>query len=257
MTQRLTRNIDFSGVASSLAILTRISEAFAEQQSAIIENLAPALATLRGGFYPPNLRAIDDLDFKDVQSVVMIDGIALYGLPRSTTAEVLIRAGSRSKRRNILGRRWKTIIGDCREVVRGCSSEVVAPYVPFALAAVDALDAGHTAAAQALAGSLVDTVVSNYFGNARTKYTPHPQGKRTTDAYDEFTVREYIAFAPMWQTYQQFYVKDGGKVPGTFSRHATAHAVSVRQYSKRNAVQAIMFACSLLYRLDEEAVGLA
>jgi hypothetical protein len=60
----------------------------------------------------------------------------------------------------------------------------------------------------------------------------------------------------MWQTYQQFFVADGDKVPMTFSRNATAHTVSPRQFNRRNAVQGIMVACSLLYRLDEEARAL-
>lgn len=123
--------------------------------------------------------------------------------------------------------------------------------MPFAEAALDAFDAGHTEAAQALAGSLVDTIVAGYFGTDRYKYTPNGR-TTTTDVYDEFLVREYIAFAPMWQAYQQFRVTNGDKVPTRFSRHATAHTVSARQYSRRNAVQALMFACSLLCRLGEE-----
>jgi hypothetical protein len=63
----------------------------------------------------------------------------------------------------------------------------------------------HTEAAQALAGSLVDTILSSYFGKDRYKYTPDRKGNRTKDAYDEFSVRQFIAFAPMWQAYQQFY----------------------------------------------------
>jgi negative regulator of replication initiation len=31
--------------------------------------------------------------------------------------------------------------------------------------------------------------------------------------------------------------------------------VSPRQFNRRNAVQGLMLACSLLYRLDEEAVA--
>ncbi|WP_284982855.1 hypothetical protein [Arthrobacter sp. efr-133-TYG-118] len=42
----------------------------------------------------------------------------------------------------------------------------------------------------------------------------------------------------------------------TFSRNATAHTVSPRQFNRRNAVQGIMVACSLLYRLDEKAQAL-
>ena len=121
------------------------------------------------------------------------------------------------------------------------------------VAALNALDAGHAAAAQALAGSLVDAILSSYFGKDRYKYTPDRKGKRTKDAYDEFSVRQFIAFAPMWQTYQKFFVTDGDKVPMTFSRNATAHTVHPRQFNRRNAVLGLMVACSLLCRLDEEA----
>jgi hypothetical protein len=245
---QLSKTIDF-GFADNAATLVGN---FIEQQSSWLQNLGPAIAAFKASYYPPNLRAIEGLEFADVEVVVMSDGIPLYGVPRTTIAEALIGADNLRQRREILGRRWRTISADCREGIEGCTSGAVAPYVPFALAALDALDAGHTEAAQALAGSLVDTVVTGYFGNDRTKYTPHPQGKRTTDAYYGLTVRDLTAFAPVWLTYQQFFVSKGDKIPSTFSRHATAHAVSARQYSRRNAVQGLMLACSLLYRIDEK-----
>jgi len=242
----LTRSVDFGAFA-------KIGQQFAEQQSTWLKTLAPTLERLRKSFYPPNLHGIKDLEFEEVEKVVLADGIALYGLPRVTVSEAIIRADSAAKRREILGRRWRTISADCREVLDGCGSQPVAPYVPFALAALDALDSGHTAAAQALAGSLIDTLLTAYFGKNRYLYTPDKKGNRTTDAYDEFNVRQFVAFAPMWQTYQQFWVTDGDAIPTTFSRNATAHAVSRRQFSRRNAVQALMFATSLLYFFDEQA----
>lgn len=255
ITEQLNRSIDFSGISASLDAVSKISATFAEQQSALLKNLGPAIAAIRVGFYPSNLRGIEDLTFADVTAVVMADGIPLYGVPRAATAEALIRADSVGKRREIIGRRWKSIAADCREAVLACTSGAVAPYAAFAVAALDALEDGHTAAAQALAGSLLDTVVNNYFGDDRYRYTPSTKTP-TNEAYNEFTIREYIAFAPMWQAYQQFFVSKGDPVPTRFSRHATAHAVSVRQFSRRNAVQAVMFACSLLHRLDEEAAAL-
>ncbi|WBB72675.1 hypothetical protein O7602_23670 [Micromonospora sp. WMMD1128] len=254
--EQLTKNLDLGGIADSLTAVSRITSTFAEQQSALFKNLGPAIAAMRVSFYPPNLRAIEGLKFADVEVVVMVEGIPLYGLPRTATAVALIRAGGASERRRILGGRWRTISADCRTVVLGCASGAVAPYVPFAVAALDALDAGHTAAAQALAGSLVDAIVTAYFGKDRHRYTPDRNGKRTKDAYDEFNIRQFVAFAPMWQAYQQFFVANGDKVPATFSRNATAHTVSPRQFNRRNAVQGLMLACSLLYRLDEEAASL-
>ena len=251
--EQLTKNLDLGGIAASLADVSRITSMFAEQQSALLKNLGPAIAAMRANFYPPNLRAIEGLKFADVETVVMVEGIALYGLPRTATADALIRASGQSARRRILGGQWRTISADCRTVVLDCESAAVAPYVPFAVAALDALDAGHTAAAQALVGSLIDAILTAYFGNDRYKYTPDRNGRRTKDAYDEFSIRQFVAFAPIWQAYQQFFVANGDKVPATFSRNATAHTVSPRQFNRRNALQGLMLACSLLYRLDEEA----
>ena len=245
----LTKTIDF-GVSGSFA---KMAQQFAVQQSSWLKTLGPTLDRLRESFYPPNLGAIENLKFEDVEKVVMADSVALYGVPRTAIAEALIRADSAAKRREILGRRWKAISADCRRAVDGFESDVVASYSPFTLAALDALDGGHTAAAQALAGSLIDSLLTGYFGKDRKQYTPDKHGKRTTKAYDEFTVRQFVAFAPMWQTYQQFWVGRGDTVPTTFSRNATAHTVSPRQFNRRNAVQALLFATSLLYFFDEQA----
>lgn len=250
--KQLTRNLDF-GIVESVATA---AAKFATQQTTWLKEIAPAIAAMHAAFYPPNLRSVANLKFEEVEQVVMVDGIPLYGLPRTSITEALLRADGASGRREILGRRWKSISADCRTAVEGCSSEAVSSYLPFARAALNALDAGHTEAAQALAGSLVDAILSSYFGKDRTQYTPDRKGKRTKDAYDEFSVRQFIAFAPMWQTYQQFFTTDGDTVPTTFSRNATAHTVSRRQFSRRNAVQGLMVACSLLYRLDEEARAL-
>lgn len=109
------------------------------------------------------------------------------------------------------------------------------------------------AAAQALAGSLIDSLLTAYFGKNRYQYTPDKNGKRTTKAYEEFTVRQFVAFAPTWQIYRQFWVDEGDTVPTTFSRNATADTVSRSQFNRRNTVQALLFATSLLYFLEEQA----
>jgi hypothetical protein len=104
-----------------------------------------------------------------------------------------------------------------------------------------------------LFGSLIDSLLTAYFGKDRKNYTPDKRGKRTTKAYEAFTIRQFLAFAPMWQVYQQFWAEDGDRIPATFSRNATAHSVSPRQFNQRNAIQAALFATSLVYFLDEQA----
>ena len=250
---QLTRNVDFGTIESAATSMVK----FAEQQTSWLKDIGSAITAMHAASYPLNLQSIEGLNFEEVEQVVMVDGIPLYGLPRTSIAEALIRSDGANRRREILGRRWTSISADCRTAVEGCTSETVAPYLRFAGAALDALDEGHTEAAQALAGSLIDAILSSYFGKGRSRYTPDRTGKRTKEAYDQFSVRQFIAFAPMWQTYQQFFITNGDKVPMTFSRNATAHTVNVRQFNRRNAVQGLMVVCSLLYRLDEEAQALA
>ena len=90
-----------------------------------------------------------------------------------------------------------------------------------------------------------------YLGDNRYLYTPNRKTKNS-DAYREFGIRKFIALAPMWQTYQQFWAHNGDAVPTTFNRNAVAHTVSSRQFSRRNAVQGLLFACGLITFLDEQ-----
>lgn len=249
ISKQLYKNIDF-GLSDTFA---KLAQQVAAQQSAWISTLGPTLERLKHSFYPSNLRAIEGLRWENVDSVVMVDGIALYGVPRTSIAEALIRADGAAKRRDILGRRRQAISADCRIAVEGCERQAVASYVPIALKALDALDAGHTEAAQALTGALLDSIVNSYFGKDRYLYTPDKRGKRTNEAYDEFTAHEYIALAPIWQAWQKFFPDEGLPVPNTFSRNATAHTVSAKQYSRRNAVQSLMIVSGLIYFLDGEA----
>lgn len=248
ITGQLYKNVNFS-LSDSFA---KLAQQVAAQQSAWIKTLGPAFERLKHSFYPSNLRPIDGLRWEEVQSVVMLDGIALYGVPRTSIAEALIRADGAAKRRNILGRRWKAISADCRAAVEGCETETVVSDAHMALKAVEALEQGHTEAAQALSGALLDSMVNTYFGKDRYLYTPDKNGKRTNSVYDEFSVHEYIALAPIWQAWQKFFPDDGLPVPRTFSRNATVHTVSKKQYTRRNAVQSLMIVSSLIYFFDGE-----
>jgi hypothetical protein len=244
----LAKNADFGFNATA----AKLAAQFAGQQNAWLNAIGPRLAKLTFRIYPANLQAIEGLELEVVEQVVMLDGIALYGIPRTTIAQALIEADSTAARRAILGRRWKAISADCRSAMEKCQSASVASYAAFALAALDALDGGNPQAAQALAASVLDTVVNGYFGSKRYSLTPN-QKTRTAAEYDNFTVREFIAFAPLWQAYQKYRAEDGDPIPHTFSRHASVHGVSSRQFSRRNAVQALMFVCGLLLFLEVES----
>ncbi|MFI5615668.1 hypothetical protein [Amycolatopsis sp. NPDC051903] len=100
---QLTKNMDF-GLSETMS---KIAAQFATQQASGLEGVGPSLANITARVHPPNLQSIEGLESEQVEQVVMVDGIALYGVPHTSTAEALIRADGASMRREILGRRWK------------------------------------------------------------------------------------------------------------------------------------------------------
>jgi len=99
---------------------------------------------------------------------------------------------------------------------------------------------------------VLDAVVNGSSGSKRYSLTSNRKSP-TSAEYDNFTVREFMAITPMWQAYQKFRLEGGDPIPRTFSLHASVHGVSSRQFTQRNATQALMVVCGLLLFLDEEA----
>lgn len=232
--------------------LAKIAGLYAAQQANWLRSITPALDSLRVNFFPANLQGIENLGLEDIEQVVMLDGIGLYEVPRAEIAERLVRAPNSSARRDILGRKWREIVADCRTTLESCESAEVMQMVRFAMDAIDALEGGNATSAQSLTGSLVDTLLRRYLPKTKPLILPGRKTK-SADAYLDFSVRKYIALAPIWQAYQSYYPDNGDRVPRTFNRHATAHTVGSQQYSRRNAVQGLMLVCGLLKFIDEQA----
>lgn len=247
----IAKNADFADSVS------RLAEQTAQQHEATFRSLAESAKRLSTAFYPPNLRDIEDLEFTAVEAVVLEDGIALYALPRTAIAEALVQAEGTEARLAIVEQEWKAIAEHCRAVLNACTTEYVAEWVAAGLAALNALDGGHQSAAQALVGSLTDAVVTSYMGGRDTKrrFTPDRSGNRTNEEYRKLGVRSLIALGPIWQAHQQFHTEDGGAIPKTFNRHATAHTVSREQYTRCNLIQGLMLVCSLICFVNEQAAS--
>lgn len=250
---------NLSGIASALVQNTdfgqgafaRALSGFGQSQFDWLERVSDIASRFRKAWLPANLRDIDDVSIELVEEVVMVDGISLYGVPSPEVAGALLKADSAAKRRDILGRRWKVISEDCRQFAGTVVDGPLQDHAALVIPALDALDAGNYAAAQALGATVIDSILrSRVEKKKRTKYLPDKGGNRIVN-YDKLGVRQFIAFAPIWQAYQRFDPDDGDSVPTRFSRHATAHTASRRQFNRRNAVQGILLACGLLSFYEE------
>lgn len=250
--EQIARNAEFAdSVSSSVTQIAKLHQAQ-------FRSLAESARRLRSTFYPPNLLAIEErFDFTTIEQIVLEDGIALYGVPRSSIAKALVRAEGTAARFAVIDSEWRAVVDDCRALLDGCANNHVSEWVVAGYAAIEALVEGHEIAAQALVGSITDTVVTSYMGDRQTRaqFTPDRRGNRTNDAYRKLGLRSLIALGPIWQAHQQFHADDGDEIPPTFNRHATVHTVSAVQYTRRNVVQGLMLVCSLIFYIDERGTS--
>lgn len=190
-----------------------------------------------------NWRDIDLPDIDTLNALVLEEGIPLAWVPNSDTLTLLLEAPDARARRQIIGRRWRGITNDCEEALAHLTSRAGLERATFIRAVIAAHRDGHHAAAQALATNIVDTVV-----NDLPQHFPRHKNKRP-DLADR-PVLEALVLGAVWSAYGSYH-RGMDPVPQTFRRHATAHGVSARQYSRVNATFAVMCATSVAIYIEE------
>jgi len=145
-----------------------------------------------------------------------------------------------------LGRKFEMIITDCEAVLDRCEDPLFRSQVTFVRAAIAAVRDGHHAAGQALVTNLMDSMLWTLLpAPERQKITGNRRGS-TSAALDDLELREAYVMLPIWSVHEAFWRYHGDPIPHTYKRHASVHAVSTRQFNKRNTVQALMVATSLV-----------
>ncbi|MGX8903685.1 hypothetical protein ACR820_00015 [Streptomyces netropsis] len=205
---------------------------------------------------PENLREVT-LGTGDLEQLLVEEGIPLMWVPGPQTVRALLDAPDAAARRRIIGRRWKGIVNDCEAVLEEVHHPAVQDARGFALEVVYALRAGHTSAAQALAANLLDSLLQRYFDNAvRIQLTKNDfKTKGIKFKLEDHKYKVACTFAPVWYAHAQYRAKNGDPIPRTFGRHPSAHGVSRTQYSRINAVYALMLATSVVKFFDTELPG--
>jgi hypothetical protein len=267
----------FSGAVSqsvARALLPAMEPVLAhwrEQQKSVVDGLFAQVSasfkpvidhdffrTLERRFLPPNLRdASTVIRPSQVLDFLHEEGIPLYLVPRASVGVRLIRATDHAKRRKVLNDCFDKIVEDCEVVLADCSAPITATEVEFTLDGLGALHAGHYKAAQALFTVTLDTLVAKLlltqFGLAKAQRGPitrRKKGSTVPDLIDDMGIRDTFIWLAIWNAHSEFWEKNGDKIPHDYSRHATVHAVSRVQYSKRNCVQALMLVTSLIGYTD-------
>lgn len=239
----------------------------ADHQSAMFAGLRGSLKPLfdpdlLGGLnralLPTNLRGqADEIQAHQVREFLEQEGIPLYLVPRGRTALRLLRAQDRSARRRVLGDCYKSIIDDCAAVLEHTDRAVVGNELGFALDGLGAMRAGHFRSAQAMFTVTLDTLIFRFYPNqaVRRLITNRKKDADVPDVINKMGVHEAMVWLPIWNAHEAYWKHKGDEVPRHYSRHASVHGVSSRQFSKRNCIQALMLVTSLIGYADQVARG--
>lgn len=222
-----------------------IFDAIYGAQRSQFEGIFEQFTSFFDNWLPPNWRGVRDL--RNIETLLLDEALALAWVPPTDILTALLNAPSKQERRRILGRRWKRVVAACRKCLESASTDDVAEYRSFALNVVELLEMGQPKGAQALAANVLDTMLRQTLdGPARREVTD----QRTRFVIDELPIRAAMVFGGIWGSHTEFWQSRGDSIPRGFTRHASAHGVSRLQYSRINAVIALMHCTAYIMLLD-------
>lgn len=247
-----------------------IFEQIEERHASNLNSLRQSLGTLVGGSHvgtgmlrgiqlallPPNLKEhVDEISPDSVHRFVEQEGIPLYLVPRGPTALRLLRAKDRAQRRRVLSDCYDSLTADCAAVLERSDHQVISDEIGFVLDGLGAMRSGYVRSAQAMFTVTLDTLIYRFYpeGRDRSVITIRTRGADVPAAIDEMGVREALVWLPIWNAHEEFRRHRGDTVPHYYSRHASVHGVSARQFSKRNCIQVLMLVTSLIGYADRLA----
>ncbi|MGV9662766.1 hypothetical protein [Nocardia niigatensis] len=205
------------------------------------------IAAQRERLKPPNWRGVPTPSATLLEAMLLDEGLALAWVPDGELLGKLFTASSGQERRRIMGRQWKNIVATCRKLTESISDSELMEYRDFALKSADALQAGYADAAQALSANLLETILKTTLDKDAHRFVTEQKARLPLE---KLSARVGIVFGGIWGAHAEYRTWQGDRVPRRFTRHASAHAVSNRQYSRINSVIALMHVVAYLKLLE-------
>jgi hypothetical protein len=215
------------------------------QFAVLLANVSKALRTA----LPPNWLD-ESVSFpKDLETLLLDEGLPLAWVPSPEVLVRLFAASTPAERRQIIGRRWKSITIACLAELADVRAKRLKEHVHFATEAAATLLGGSSASSQALSANLLDSILRTEFeDHDRRRFT----GRKQRLDIEDYPIRVAIVLGGIWGAHGEYWPNRGDKIPRTFSRHGSAHGVSRRQYSRVNSVIALMHVVALLRLLEAD-----
>lgn len=212
---------------------------------------------------PPNWQdpEIEFPSLGELEELQLLQGLPLAWVPPSEVLRRLLGLSTLEERLVLIEDQSGPILRSCEAELQRLTAPLLKEWISSAEEVVTCLKAGHIRAGQALAAVALDSAVSEFI----TKSYKHavsqtvngkstPPGSLPTSFPTWLDVdypRALMVMYGLWGAHKKYWVRKGDEIPAIFSRHATVHSMSSRQYSLSNALIAVMHLVSLLCVLDE------
>lgn len=239
------------GASSVFNQIAMAQSAILDQARHLVESIAnlsdPSQLVWRS--LPSNLQDCSkEVNLDEIISFVQQEGIPLYLVPRKRIVVRLVRAQNTAARRQVLSACYEQIIEDCVSILEARAEDWDGDEIAFIVDAIGAMRAGYVRSAQAMLTAVLDTLIRRFVPDpkVRRSLTNHRNGANVPDVFDDLSLRQGLVWLPIWNAHKAFWVDKGDSVPRVYSRHASVHGVSRRQFSKRNCLQVLMLVTSLV-----------
>jgi hypothetical protein len=196
---------------------------------------------------PPNWP--EGAAWTDMCDLITDTGWSLIHVPRPQVITALLKAAP-ADRDDVLLSYAAEVVVDCRSALGAVDMSAVSHLVDALEQALDAFEAGLAIPAQAAAASVLTDVINRVLG-----LTFPAAVKQLNEDPDEVP----MAYARFWlvastipRALTRFHCQTGDEVPDHFNRHAVAHTVDRRQYTKLNALVGLMLATGLVREVTED-----
>jgi hypothetical protein len=215
-------------------------DSYRVQFAELAKNFGKILSTS----FPPNWQGEELIQVPmNLETMLLDEGLPLAWVPPRPVLEEVFATHSAGARRTVLSNNWRRIVQACVSELDGVSEPKLMEYVEFATEAAETLRDGRWRASQALSANLMDSILNQFFDkDSKKKLT----GQKTRVEWEDYPIRLALVFGGIWGSYSEYWASKGDPIPRRYTRHASAHGVSRRQYTRLNAVIALMHVVGLL-----------
>jgi hypothetical protein len=253
-----TIRFDFAGLRAIPVIPPDLFRAVREHQEELAKTFRRFAASfkeqLRAGA-PPSWQFGDAWPMLSmIAHTVEQDGIPLAWVPRGDIVVALVHAEGIEARRAILADHEAEIVQDCFTCLDDIDAPELAEFVENTREAARAFQDQHAKPAQALATVVLDAALRLLF--AAPQFSYGGVRRKLAGVWDNAPlryVRSALVLAAIPGALEEFWPDRGDPVPDRFNRHASAHTVHTKQFTRTNALVGIMTITSLLREAYESA----